>query len=83
MQVQKLKGWIDPNGQLQLDEAIALPEGDAELVIWHTTPQPSIGKRTKTSVKALQGWFESTEPVPEAFDPNEAKWEALKEKYDL
>ena len=44
-----------------------------------TTAQP----RTKSQVTALQGWFEETEPASADFDADEAKWEALKEKYDL
>ena len=44
-----------------------------------TTAQP----RTKTQVKALQRWFNKTELVPADFDADEAKWEALKEKYNL
>ena len=39
--------------------------------------------RTKTQVKALQEWFEKTEAVSGGFDADEARWEALKEKYDL
>ena len=39
--------------------------------------------RNKTQVKAFQDLFENLEPVPKDFDPDEAKWEALKEKYDL
>jgi hypothetical protein len=83
MQALKLKGWIDPNGNLRVDGAIALPEGEVELVVWHIAPQSFFGKRVKTKVKSLQSWFESTEPVSEDFDPDEARWEALKEKYDL
>ncbi|MDJ1176488.1 hypothetical protein [Roseofilum capinflatum] len=37
----------------------------------------------KSRVKAFQGLFEQTEPVPDDFDEDTAKWEALKEKYHL
>ncbi|MBP0009840.1 hypothetical protein [Roseofilum sp. Belize Diploria] len=37
----------------------------------------------KSRVKAFQDLFEQTEPVPNDFDEDTAKWEALKEKYHL
>ncbi len=87
MEALKLKGWIDTNGQLHIQDAISLPAGEVELVVWQlpqSTPDSSPPqKRAKTSVKALEGWFEQTEPAPEDFDVDEARWEALKEKYDL
>ncbi len=87
MEALKLKGWIDMNGQLHIQDTIALPAGEVELVVWQL-PQSTLDssppqKRSKTSVKALEGWFEQTEPAPEDFDVDEVRWEALKEKYDL
>jgi len=87
MEALKLKGWIDTDGQLHIRDAITLPVGEVELVMWQI-PQsnlsvPPTKRRGKSSVKALQGWFEQTEPAPEDFDVDEARWEALKEKYDL
>lgn len=87
MEALKLKGWIDTNGQLHIQDAIALPAGEVELVVWQL-PQSTLDssppqKRAKTSVKALQDLFEDIEPVAPDFDPDEARWEALKEKYDL
>ncbi len=87
MEALKLKGWIDTDGHLHIREAIALPAGEVELVLWQMPqsspdsipPQP----RAKTSVKALQDLFEDIEPVDPDFDPDEARWEALKEKYEL
>ncbi len=87
MEALKLKGWVDTDGQLHIRDAIALPVGEVELVMWQipqSTPYPNPSqKRVKTSVKALQDLFENIEPVPSDFDPDEARWEALKEKYDL
>ena len=87
MEALKLKGWVDVDGHLHIRDAIALPAGEVELVVWQIpqSPPDSIPaeKRAKTSVKALEGWFEQTEPAPENFDVDEARWEALKEKYDL
>jgi hypothetical protein len=31
----------------------------------------------------LQNWFEKTQPAPPDFDPDQAKWEYLKEKHNL
>jgi hypothetical protein len=87
MEALKLKGWVDVDGNLHIRDAIALPIGEVELVVWQipqSTPDSiPAQKRAKTSVKALEGWFEQTEPAPEDFDVDEARWEALKEKYDL
>ena len=47
-----------------------------------TESQPEKPKR-QTKIKALQGWFEKTQPTPSDFDPDQARWEALKEKHNL
>jgi hypothetical protein len=87
MEALKLKGWIDTEGYLHVKDAIALPEGEVELVVWQipqSAPLSRSGqKRVKTSVKAFQDLFEGIEPVSEDFDVDEARWDALKEKYDL
>jgi hypothetical protein len=93
MQALKLKGWIDPNGNLRVDGAIALPEGEVELVVWHTIKQKkSIQQnnldngnlqKIRTGVSAFQDLFDGLEPVAADFDPDEARWQALKEKYEL
>jgi hypothetical protein len=87
MEALKLRGWVDVNGHLHIRDEIALPVGEVELVVWQI-PQPippalPKRRRVKSSVKALEGWFEQTEPAPEDFDVDEVRWEALKEKYDL
>jgi hypothetical protein len=91
----KLKGTIDPSGHLVIHDPIAIPPGDVEVVImWPSEskdteihpetfqPEPS-GKKPRTQVKAFQDLFENTQPAPPDFDPEQARWEALKEKYDL
>ncbi len=87
MEALKLRGWVDVDGTLHIRDAIALPVGEVELVIWQIAPaNPDSSppqKKVKTSVKALQDLFENIEPAPPDFDPDEARWEALKEKYDL
>jgi hypothetical protein len=37
----------------------------------------------KTVVKAFQDLFDRTEPAPPDFNPDRARWEALKEKHSL
>jgi hypothetical protein len=40
-------------------------------------------KNLKSKVKSLRKLLENAPPVPPDFDPEEARWEALKEKYNL
>ena len=66
-----------------------------EIVVWlttdtldHTTTAPTTEPATetpkrRTKIKALQNWFEKTQPAPPHFDPDQAKWEYLKEKHNL
>jgi hypothetical protein len=44
--------------------------------------QPEVPKR-KSKVKSLSELLENAPPVPPDFDPDEARWEALKEKHNL
>ncbi|GCL42890.1 hypothetical protein H6F39_08470 [Anabaena sp. FACHB-1250] len=92
MQAYKLKGKIDQSGNLLITELVNLPPGNVEVIVWpatdthdHTTtsePAPETPKR-RTKIKALQNWFEKTQPAPPDFDPDQAKWEHLKEKHNL
>lgn len=95
MQAYKLKGKVDSTGKLVITEPVNLPVGDVEVIILQqvegtianstiskTESQPETPKR-KTKIKALQEWFEKTQPAPPDFDPDKAKWEYLKEKYNL
>jgi hypothetical protein len=92
MQAYKLKGKIDQSGNLLITELVNLPPGNVEIIVWpatdthdHTTtsePAPETPKR-RTKIKALQNWFEKTQPAPPDFDPDQAKWEYLKEKHNL
>jgi hypothetical protein len=64
------------------------------VVVWQTTKTlddtktpatelvPTASKRP-TKIKALQNWFQKTAPAPHDFDPEQAKWEYLKEKHNL
>ncbi|MBW4667948.1 MAG: hypothetical protein KME60_11085 [Cyanomargarita calcarea GSE-NOS-MK-12-04C] len=95
MQAYKLKGKIDATGNLVITEPIQMPPGgDVEVIVLLSAqtitspaestnePEPETTKR-RTKIKALQGWFSKTQPTSADFDPDEAKWEALKEKHNL
>jgi hypothetical protein len=73
---------------------VNLPPGNVEVIVWQATdtldnttaltsePAPETPKR-KSRIKAFQGLFENASPVPADFDPDQAKWEYLKEKHNL
>ncbi len=94
MQAYKLKGKVDATGNLVIVEPVKMPPGDVEVIVLQTVEnvagstapeselQPETPKR-KSRVKAFQGLFENAPPVPPEFDPDQAKWEYLKEKHNL
>ncbi len=94
MQAYKLKGKIDPSGNLVITETVNLPPGDVEVIVWQTTEMfdntttsaselRSETPKRKSRVKAFEGLFENAPPIPPNFDPDLAKWEYLKEKHKL
>jgi hypothetical protein len=96
MQAYKLKGKIDLAGNLVITEPVKLPPGDVEVIVLQPiltvenasflkTDLHSEGfkKNLKSKVKSLRELLENAPPVPPDFDPEEARWEALKEKYNL
>ena len=94
MQAYELKGKIDQSGNLLITEPVNLPPGNVEVIVWPATdtldsttaptsePVPETPRR-QSKIKALQNWFEKTQPAPPDFDPDQAKWEYLKEKHNL
>jgi hypothetical protein len=94
MQAYKLKGKVDAAGNLVITEPVKMPPGDVEVIVlqtvelvatstdFKTESQLETPKR-KSRVKAFQGLFENAPPVPPDFDPDQAKWEYLKEKHNL
>ena len=94
MQAYKLKGKVDAAGNLLITEPVKMPPGDVEVIVLQivevvassidskTESQLETPKR-KSRVKAFQGLFENAPPVPPGFDPDQAKWEYLKEKHNL
>lgn len=88
MTAYKLKGKVDAKGQLVITEAFNLPPGDVEIIVLQKAAEsPSETKHSSdsrpTKVKFLREWLAQTEPAPADFDADEARWQALKEKYDL
>jgi hypothetical protein len=96
MLAYKIKGKIDATGNLVIVEPVNMPPGDVEIIVLQladtavTSTDSQIQsqeakpkRKVKTKIKALQAWFENTQPVSPDFDADEARWEALKEKYNL
>lgn len=96
MQAYKLKGKVDEAGNLVVTEPVKMPPGDVEVLVLqavetltneaavNTDKEDGTSKRQpRTKIKALQDWFEKTQPAPPDFDLEQARWEALKEKYHL
>jgi hypothetical protein len=96
MQAYKLNPTIDESGHLIIDEPLNIAPGKVEVIILqpvpfsedstenHTEVQPEKPKRkVDCSITILREWFEKTEPAPPDFDPDQAKWEYLKEKHNL
>lgn len=94
MQAYKINGKIDDSGNLVIKEPIQIPAGDVEVIILQTEQIVSNSTETATEsqqqklprptkIKALEGWFEKTQPASPDFNPIEARWEALKEKYNF
>ena len=96
MQAYKLKGIVDEAGNLAIASPVKMPPGEVEIIILQVAetvdndtaaksdPEDATPKRQpRTKIKAFQDWFEKTQPAPPNFDPDEAKWEYLKEKHNL
>jgi hypothetical protein len=93
MQAYKLKGKIDAAGNLVIAEPVKMPPGDVEVIVLQavesassTIPETESQLETpkrKSKVKSLKELLENAPPIPPDFDPEQARWEGLKEKYDL
>jgi hypothetical protein len=96
MQAYKLKGTIDAAGNLVIAEPVKIPPGEVEVIVLQvvetvasspspeTESQATKSKRTvECRVEAFKDLFENTEPAPDDFDADQARWEALKEKHNL
>lgn len=94
MQAYKVKGRVDATGHLIVAEAIELTPGEVEVIVLQAPIRseavPDLdqledlsAQRRSSPIKAFQGLFETAPAVPPDFDPDQAKWEYLREKYDL
>jgi hypothetical protein len=89
MQAYKLKGKVDRSGKLIITESTNLNPGDVEVIILQsaTTENKSSNdeslKKRPSKVKTFHDWFTKTEPVSSNFEPDQAKWDYLKEKHNL
>jgi hypothetical protein len=90
MQAYKLKGKIDRSGKLIITEPTNLNPGEVEVIILQTATttekESSHDERMKkrpSKVKSFQDWFAKTEPISSKIEPDEAKWDYLKEKHNL
>ncbi|AKG23228.1 hypothetical protein [Calothrix sp. 336/3] len=94
MQAYKLNATINELGHLIINEPLNIAPGEVEVIILQSIPSQEISTETsterqpdkpkrKSKVKALQDWFEKTQPASPDFDPDQAKWEYLKEKHNL
>ncbi len=96
MQAYKLKGKIAQSGHLIITEPIKLAPGNVEVIILQPVPgvesstvpetsSPAAKPKRKVQCRTeiFREWLENTEPVPPEFDPEQAKWEYLKEKHNL
>lgn len=93
MQAYKVKGKIDDSGHLIITEPIAMAPGDVEIIVLQPAPTEGMvansdsvsnsGKQVTCEIPSLKQWLEQTPSVPPGFDPDQAKWEYLKEKHHL
>jgi len=87
MQAYKLNATIDESGHLVIDEPLNIAPGEVEVIILQqtltTTDTPKQIKKREYKVQALKDLLENAPPTPPDFDPDEARWEALKEKHNL
>lgn len=88
MATYKLKGKVDANGRLVVTEAIDLPPGDVEILLLPSqqaieSSTQSVANLGEYKTQAFRDLWETAQPVSDDFDVDQAKWEALKEKYNL
>ena len=87
MQAYKLQGKIDTAGNLVITEPVKMPPGEVEVIILQsnatTTDTPKQPKKREYKVQSLKDLLENAPPTPPDFDPDQAKWEYLKEKHNL
>lgn len=87
MQAYKLNATIDESGHLIIDEPLNIAPGKVEVIILQqtsmTTRTLQQPKTREYKVQALKDLLENAPPTPPDFDPDQAKWEYLKDKHNL
>lgn len=93
MQAYRVKGRIDETGHLIVAESIELAPGEVEVIVLQpasleltvesSAPVPESTKQVRCEIPSLKQWLEQAPPVPADYDPEQAKWEYLKEKHNL
>ena len=96
MQAYKVKGKVDEAGNLVITEPVKMPPGDVEVIVLQEVPVTDVStvyeigsqiefpkKKVKLGVKSLNELLENAPPVSQDLDPEQAKWEYLKEKHNL
>ena len=87
MQAYKLNATINESGELIIQEPLNIAPGNVEVIILQPTPTttdtPKQPKKREYKVQALKDLLENAPPTPPDFDPDQAKWEYLKEKHNL
>jgi hypothetical protein len=93
MQAYKVKGRIDATGHLVVSDTVALAPGEVEVIVLQpslveamlegSTSAPESTKQVHCEIPRLKQWLEQSPPVPADYDPEQAKWEYLKEKHNL
>lgn len=87
MQAYKHKAIVNESGELVFQEPINITPGEVEVIILQstatTTETPKQPKKREYKVQALKDLLENAPPTPPDFDPDQAKWEYLKEKHNL
>lgn len=93
MQAYKVKGKIDETGHLIVSESIELAPGEVEVIVLQASSVevmaesfasvPESTKQIRCEIPGLKQWLEQSPPVPVHYDPEQAKWEYLREKHNL
>jgi hypothetical protein len=83
MLTTKVKGTIDEAGKLRIDEPLNLMPGEVEVIIVQNISSELLKAKEKSEVKSLRKLLEIAPPIASNVAPEEARWEALKEKYNL
>jgi hypothetical protein len=96
MQAYKLKGIVDAAGNLAIASPVNIPPGEVEIIVLQAVetvdnevvaesePKAETAKKkVQYRTKAFRDLLENAPPVSPDFDPDQAKWEYLKEKHNL